>query len=436
MIKCITDNKPLPRYTSFPVYTDWNGAPSASDWVNQLNYSLKKDCFIEIYIHIPFCEKLCLYCACNRIITKNHEIELEYINAILKEWDTRYSSLYKPILKHLHLGGGTPTFLSPENLDYLLTEIKQRIKIAEEYEGSIEVDPRVTTIEHIKIFKKHKIDKVSLGVQSFNDDVQKAIGRIQSFELVKNLVTSLRNFKIKSINFDLIHGLPLQTKQTIKRTIEKAVSLKPDTIAFYQYAKVPWKSKAQLSLNKYKTPNVDDTKKLFAIGSKLLVNEQYMPLGFDHFVKKSDALYIAKEKGRLKRSFMGFSEVKTRVLVGLGVSAISYSGGGFIQNKKKYNEYMFLLKNCSFDIENGHVLNKLDKISEKIIQNLMCYGLAKIDKLIISLPKNISVEMIDKLIELKNEKYIEFYQGSIIINSKGKEYIRNICNILDYNSYK
>jgi oxygen-independent coproporphyrinogen-3 oxidase len=426
-------NANVPRYTSFPSYPHWSGAPTSGAWYEQLKLSLDQKQNCEIYIHIPFCESLCRYCACNRVITKNHSIEREYVEAMMREWDLYRIQNFNSIITGIHLGGGTPTFLSPQNLDNLISYIKNGVKVSDHFRGSIELDPRVSTLEHLDVLKKHNFSKVSLGVQDFDEGVQTAINRIQSYELVESLIKKLRNKNIKSINFDLIYGLPLQSPFSIQKTMSKVCELAPDTIAFYSYARVPWKLKSQNLLEKYSIPEGLEKKELFDKGRSKLVQKGYQELGFDHFTKPSDPLFKAKFNNRLKRNFMGYTLSDANVLIGLGSSAISSSGYGFIQNKKDPKAYIKDLNKGKHAFENGHCQSILDQKISGVIQEIMCGGKSNILPSISSMSKPVAKRVIYKLDELVLDGLIDIHEGILTVKERGLPFIRNICQAFDYN---
>jgi oxygen-independent coproporphyrinogen III oxidase len=252
---------PVPRYTSYPTVPFWNNSIEVADWksmVTKQTAIANNTDGISLYIHLPFCEMLCTYCGCNKKITTNHSVEEEYMQAIIREW-ALYRELMdeKPLIRELHLGGGTPTFFSPENLTYLLGEILKEAIIHPQHEFSFEGHPNNTTREHLQALYNIGFRRVSYGVQDHNARVQRVINRIQPFENVKRAVENAREIGYTSINFDLIYGLPLQTKESIIETIRQSISLQPDRIAFYSYAHVPWTSKAQRLFDENDLPDAN-----------------------------------------------------------------------------------------------------------------------------------------------------------------------------------
>ena len=303
-------NIPAPRYTSYPTVPYWQPEPPAQTaWIKTVQKAFTENNEISLYIHLPYCENLCTYCGCNKRITKNHAVELPYIDTVLAEWKMYLNILKhfsvkmylnilpeKPVIREIHLGGGTPTFFSPENLHYLLSNILNDAKIAEEYAFSFEAHPASTTYEHLKTLADLGFKRISIGVQDFDQEILKIINRHQSYEQVKAAVDMSRELGYESINFDLIFGLPLQTPQNIIDNFEKLKVLKPDRIAFYSYAHVPWVKPSQRAYSEKDLPLGADKRKLYELGRELLEKMGYHEIGMDHFALENDELYIAFKK--------------------------------------------------------------------------------------------------------------------------------------------
>jgi len=431
MIAKPLEKKRLPRYTSFPAVPHWTKRPTNEEWFEQLSLGLKENNKANIYIHIPFCKSICYYCACNKTIIEDHSVEIEYIESIISEW-SHYAKHFNPIITNIHLGGGTPTFLSPQSLDYLLSSLKKIMNISNDFFGSIEIDPRTTTLDHLEIVKKHGFNRISMGIQDFSPKVQKAINRIQSFELIENLTEKLRDLCFESINFDLIYGLPFQTQESIIETFSKVITLSPDSISFFSYAHVPWMHKTQNVLNKYILPTGNYKNALFNVGKQLLQENGYHQLAFDHFSKKTDSLFRCKEKKQLRRNFMGFTSSEADVILGLGSSSISQSGHGFIQNERNYQKYMLEIKNNGRAVIGGHTQSLLDITTNKVIQSLMCYQQSFIGELIMVMDKKLAMKTMLNLNLLIDEKMVTLKDNILRITEKGFPYIRRICNAFDY----
>jgi len=424
-----------PRYTSYPTVPYWDGNTfSLEKWKTSLVRSFKESNAkegVSLYIHLPFCESLCTFCGCNKRITKQHSVELPYMNAVLKEWGL-YLELFdeKPLIKELHLGGGTPTFFSPENLKYLISEILDSSELALNYEFSFEGHPNNTTREHLQALYDVGFRRVSYGVQDYNETVQRAIHRIQPFDNVKNATEMARDIGYTSVGHDIIFGLPFQTLEHVKETILKTKSLFPDRLAFYSYAHVPWiKGNGQRGFQDTDLPSAPLKRAQYEMGKQLLAEVGYEEIGMDHFALKTDTLYQSMESGNLHRNFMGYTASKTQAMIGLGVSSISDSWYGFAQNVKDIKSYYELLRANTIPVYRGHILNDEDLVVRQHILNLMCRFKTtwhKDELYFDGLP--------DALIQLKEmeiDGLIEISRNSISIKEKGKPFVRNVCMAFD-----
>ncbi len=424
-----------PRYTSYPTVPYWNNDTfSLKMWKASLIQSFQESNDAEgvsLYIHLPFCESLCTFCGCNKRITKRHEVESPYITAVLKEWDLYCNLLEtKPNIKELHLGGGTPTFFTPQNLERLIKGIVRKATLAENHEFSFEGHPNNTTREHLQTLFDLGFKRVSLGVQDYNETVQKAIHRIQPFENVKRVTETARAIGYTSISHDIIFGLPFQTEAHVQETITKTKLLKPDRIAFYSYAHVPWiKGNGQRGYKDSDLPTPESKRNQYELGKKMLFEADYVEIGMDHFALQTDALYQATTNKTLHRNFMGYSASKTQVMIGLGVSSISDSWYGFAQNVKGLEEYYHLVEEDIIPVYRGHILNEEDLVIRKHILNLMCQLETSW-----STTENYFSELPDTLIKLKEmeqDALVEIFSNKIIITEKGKPFVRNICMAFD-----
>ena len=357
-------NIPGPRYTSYPTVPFWDESNfTTQNWENSVIKSFNESNDSEgvsIYIHLPFCEALCTFCACHKRITKQHSVETPYLETVLKEWDLylkmfgsgemeagssssqtlKPSNSNKPKLKELHLGGGTPTFFSPENLKILLEKIFETVEIADNPEFSFEGHPNNTTKEHLQTLYDLGFRRCSFGVQDYDPKVQKAINRIQPFENVERVTNWAKEIGYKGISHDLVFGLPHQTWEKMEETIHKTLALKPDRLAFYSYAHVPWiKGVGQRGFDENDLPSGEEKRKLYENGKKLLEDLGYREIGMDHFALEHDDLYQSMISGNIHRNFMGYSSSKTQLMIGLGMSAISDSWYAFAQNEKTVEDY-------------------------------------------------------------------------------------------------
>ncbi|WP_103069412.1 oxygen-independent coproporphyrinogen III oxidase [Aquimarina sediminis] len=428
-------NIPGPRYTSYPTVPYWDiDTFSLKKWTASIQRSFtesNKEEGISLYIHLPFCESMCTFCGCNKRITRRHEVETPYINTILKEWQL-YLNLFdsKPRIKELHLGGGTPTFFSPENLNYLINGIFSGVEKAEDCEFSFEGHPNNTTREHLQTLYDVGFRRVSFGVQDYDKTVQKAIHRVQPFEKVKYVTETAREIGYTSVGHDIIFGLPFQTEEAVVDTILKTKELLPDRLAFYSYAHVPWqKGNGQRGFKDSDLPAGEQKRKQYEIGKKLLSEVGYVEIGMDHFALKHDSLHRSMENVTLHRNFMGYTASKTHAMIGLGVSSISDSWYGFAQNAKNIEEYQHLVGEGIIPVYRGHMLNKEDEIIRKHILNLMCHFETKWgdDELYFKeLP-----EVLQNLTELEADGLLEIDDYHIQVTEKGRPFVRNICMAFD-----
>jgi oxygen-independent coproporphyrinogen-3 oxidase len=426
-------NLPLPRYTSYPTVPFWNEQLDLLDWPARFKTKFEEENHkegISIYIHLPFCESLCTYCGCNKKITTNHGVEDEYILAIEKEWDL-YRKLMNqtPVIREIHLGGGTPTFFSPRNLERLLNIILKRSIIHPQREFSIEAHPNNTTLTHLKVLHGLGFRRISFGVQDNDPKVQQIINRIQPFENVEAAITNARAVGFTSVNFDLIYGLPLQTEESIERTIKEVIGLKPDRIAFYSYAHVPWTSKAQRLFDESHLPSAEEKLKLYIKGKELFLDAGYADIGMDHFALPTDDLYKAWRDGQLHRSFMGYTTQRSGLLLGLGVSSISDIGGAFAQNAKTLHDYYEMINKGKLAIKKGYVLSESDLACRKYILDVACRGETsfRVEDL-----EDLEHYSFPKLRELEKDGLVSWSKTGMNITDQGHYFIRNICSAFDH----
>ena len=445
-------NIPGPRYTSYPTVPYWENENFTSEkWQNTVIRAFNEsnaDEGISIYIHLPFCENLCTFCACHKRITKQHSVETPYLESVLKEWNL-YLDLFsqsaisnqqsaeqkaecgkqKAKLKELHLGGGTPTFFSPENLKILLEGIFSTVEIAENPEFSFEGHPNNTTKEHLQTLYDLGFRRCSFGVQDYDLKVQKAINRIQPFENVKNVTEWAREIGYKSVSHDLVFGLPHQSWEAMELTIRKTLELKPDRLAFYSYAHVPWiKGVGQRGFDENDLPSGEEKRKLYENGKKLLQDLGYIEVGMDHFSLESDDLYQSLIQKKLHRNFMGYTSSNTQLMVGLGMSAISDSWYGFAQNEKTVEDYQKRVEEGKIPVFRGHILNDEDLIIRRHILNLMCQLETTFTD------KNTFAELpeaLEKLKEMQEDGLVELGDNFVKITEKGRVFTRNVAMAFD-----
>ncbi len=427
-------NVPGPRYTSYPTVPFWNESGfTANEWITQLSKNFKLSNSTEgisIYIHLPYCESLCTFCGCHKYITKRHEVEEPYIDAVLKEWQL-YLNIFseKPIIKELHLGGGTPTFFSCNELKRLIKGIFNDAEKHENIELSFEGHPNNTTREHLQTLYNLGFTRVSFGVQDYDENVQKAIHRIQSFDQVAYVTETAREIGYKSVSHDIIYGLPFQNTETIINTVNKTAELMPDRISFYSYAHVPWiKGNGQRGFNEEDLPKSEEKRKLYELGRNLLQEKGYHEIGMDHFAKESDDLYKSFKNKKLHRNFMGYTAFKTTVLIGLGASSISDCETAFAQNEKNIKKYVTQLQNNELTVVKGHILSNNDLILRNAILDIICKFKVDLALVYTMIPKDL---LLNRLSQFLKDNLLFIENDTLIVTDLGKAFVRNICMAFD-----
>lgn len=423
---------PIPRYTSYPTVPYWEPETiNPEKWMKSVaDIFINENGAISIYIHLPFCENLCTFCACNKRITKNHKVEDRYIAAVLKEWSVyREHMPYQPVIKEIHLGGGTPTFFSPENLTKLIAGITHDSHVPDDHEFSVEVHPNYTTEQHLIALSKVGFNRISLGVQDFDPEVQYIINRVQSFERTKEVVDWARSHGFNSVNIDLVYGLPKQTVSSVELTVSYIQQLKPERIAFYSYAHVPWKSKGQRRYTEADLPGASDKWAMYHTGRALLIEQGFVSIGMDHFALPGDKLCLATAEGKMHRNFMGYTTTNNKLIIGLGASSISDSWNAFVQNEKTVEDYQDKIENEEWPYITGHYLNEEDLIIRRHILDLMCTNRTILNAG--NLDKEFLSSALEKLKQLEGDNLLEVHDQAIVVTEKGHMFIRNICAALD-----
>jgi oxygen-independent coproporphyrinogen-3 oxidase len=426
-------NVPAPRYTSYPTVPFWDRSGiTREDWkesVLKIFRETNSSKGISLYIHLPFCESLCTYCACNTRITRNHSVEGPYLEALKNEWNYYLSFLpQKPVIRELHLGGGTPTFFSPEHLKKLIRDLLDTVDLHPDHDFGFEGHPNNTTREHLQALFDVGFRRVSFGVQDLDDKVMKTINRVQPFENVREATCLAREIGYDSVNFDLIYGLPYQTIATIEHTFHRVLDLKPQRIAFYSYAHVPWIKPGQRSYTEADLPDNDYKRALYETGCRILRENGYRDLGMDHFALPEDELFQAYYRGEMHRNFMGYTTSHSDLLLGLGASSISDAGYAYAQNAKSVEEYTDAIIAGTLPLIKGHKMSDRDRMIKSCILDLTCRGnLSSIQLENFELSRS----QWDELDEMKGEGLIHFNDQGLIITQKGKPFLRNICMVFD-----
>ncbi|WP_435353629.1 oxygen-independent coproporphyrinogen III oxidase [Emticicia sp. SJ17W-69] len=426
---------PGPRYTSYPTVPHWkNETFSTEKWTKSLIHTFVETNHtsgISLYIHLPYCESLCTFCACHKRITKNHTVELPYIQAVLKEWSL-YLALFpeKPLISEIHLGGGTPSFFAPEMLQLLIAGILENVEVTAKHEFSFEGHPNNTTAEHLQTLYDLGFRRVSFGVQDYDPQVQKAIHRIQPFENVKKVTELARTIGYTSVSHDLVFGLPFQKISSVENTIQKTLELKPDRIAFYSYAHVPWiKGNGQRGFEDENLPSGEEKRLLYERGRAMFEQNNYAEIGMDHFALPEDNLYKAQENGSLHRNFMGYTTTQSKVLLGLGASSISDCWTAFAQNIKEIDTYIETVNAGELPVFKGHILSNEDIFIRQQILNIICQ--LETSWQIFDWSGQEKEILFEKLEDFEEDGLITFNEFGLKVLPKGKAFIRNICMAFD-----
>ncbi|MBN1398321.1 MAG: oxygen-independent coproporphyrinogen III oxidase [Bacteroidetes bacterium] len=429
-------DRPGPRYTSYPT------APifSSNYTVEQFEDDIKANNFdnknpISLYLHIPFCDTLCYFCACNSIITNNRKKISEYLDYLKKEIDHVSSFISKGRkVVQLAWGGGTPSYLKPEEIADLSDLIKKKFAFGPDAEISVEIDPRGLSIDHLKAFIDGGANRFSIGVQDFDNNVQAAVNRVQPELLTRRVVKQLRELGIKSINIDLIYGLPLQTIESFKATLEKVIELSPERIAVFNFAYVPWIKAHQKILHQDQLPAADDKLRLLQLAVNSLTNAGYVYIGMDHFAKPNDELALEQKNKRLQRNFQGYSIKAGTDLYGFGVSAISHFGRVYAQNAKDLSEYCDKISKGGFSTILGYKMSRDDEIRKYVIMRLMCdleLDKREVEKKFGIVFDEYFLDSLEKLKEFLQLNLITFDNGRILITQAGRFVLRNIAMCFD-----
>ena len=430
---------PGPRYTSYPTADRFVEAFSQADLHQALDLRNQglgpQNRPLSIYVHIPFCESLCYYCACNKIITKHHEKAEPYLRYLAKEVELYTSSIgMGQSVSQLHLGGGTPTFLSNDELREWMSVLKRSFNFVAGGEYSVEVDPRTVNEERLALLFELGFNRLSFGVQDFDPEVQKAVHRIQPAAQVFDLMAAARKMGFESVNVDLIYGLPKQTPESFDRTLKQVNDLRPDRIALYAYAHLPERFKPQRRILAAELPVASSKIAMLSRSMDALMNAGYVYVGMDHFALPDDALAVAKRQGRLHRNFQGYSTQPDCDLIGLGVSAIGRMGGTYSQNAKTMEEYVDMLDNGQLPIVKGLALSRDDLIRRAWIMAIMCQGHVQYDAFneawLIDAKKYFASE-ISQLESLQTQGLVELSDGGLQVTPMGWFFVRGVAMVFD-----
>ncbi len=422
-------DQPVPRYTSYPTVPFWNDSPTEAEWLQALREGIAPaEATWSLYLHIPFCETLCTFCGCNTTITRDHAKGLPYVESAQREWALyreRVPELGRRPLRQLHLGGGTPTFLAASELERLLTPMLESLHWdAAISEGSIEVDPRRTNREQLAALKKLGFGRVSLGVQDFDPEVQRLVNRLQPEEETRAVTETARELGYHSVNFDLIYGLPKQTAQSFERSVAQTMKLRPDRIALYSFALVPWIKPAQRLFKDEDLPAAAEKRALYELARAQLLDAGYVEIGMDHFALPTDGLAKAQKNGTLHRNFMGYADLRTDVLLGLGVSSISEAPACFHQNEKVLPLWERKINEGHIPGLRGHKLTAADRRQRERILRFMTRGHVELDAQEESEAQAFLAPMLD-------DGLVEIAGHELKLTERGRPFLRNACVFFD-----
>lgn len=427
-------NRPGPRYTSYPTAPVWTDAYGPADFEEAMRNAEGKRSPVSLYMHLPFCESLCLFCACNVIIRKDKSVTPPYLNVLKKEIDHIASRVSRERqVTQFHWGGGTPTYLSPEQIGDLFEYTRERFNFAPDAEIGIEVDPRVTSSEHMEVVRKMGFNRLSMGIQDFKEDVQKAIHRIQPFEGTRDLIANARQLGFDSINVDLIYGLPYQTGESFAHTVEQIVSLSPDRIAMFSYAHVPWLKKQQGSFVAH-LPEGMKKFDIFRSGLLKFLEAGYLYIGMDHFAKENDELAVSQRNRTLHRNFQGYTTKAGADLYGMGITAISGIQNTYAQNHRDIPSWEKSVQAHGVATMRGYRLSQDDVIRREVISRLLCHTVIVKDEISKKFGIHFDEYFAPELQHLKMPQE----DGLVVINDKeiraawlGRIFIRNLAMVFD-----
>ena len=428
-----------PRYTSYPTAPHFGDEFTADEYQKHALRSneVLKPPPLSVYVHIPFCQSLCYYCACNKVVTRNTNRVNVYLDSLYEEIDMQAALFDNDrVVEQIHFGGGTPTYLNDNQLHYLLAHLRNsfNLQTSSEREFAIEVDPRSVTTQSIDVLAEIGFNRLSLGVQDFDPQVQQAVNRIQSAEDIIALVERARTAKFKSISFDLIYGLPHQTEESFSRTLDKVIAIQPDRLAVYNYAHLPKRFKGQRMIKDRDLPSPDVKLKILNCTIAKLSKASYIYIGMDHFALPDDELVKAQQNGTLHRNFQGYSTHRNCDLIGLGVSAIGHIDYTFSQNAITTAEYQMALKLGKLPIRRGIAVDSDDRIRADVIQQLMCYGRVDYSYFQQHLDTDFASYFnseLTRLAPLQRDGLVELYPNRIQITATGRMLLRTVAMVFD-----
>ena len=424
-----------PRYTSYPTALEFDETFKAKEFLQHAELSNQRGGPLSLYFHLPFCDTVCFYCACNKIITKNRDHAAPYLENISKELALKAELIdsNRPVTQ-LHWGGGTPTFISEQQMQELMDETRRHFHIADDADISIEIDPREANGQTIALLKKLGFNRISLGVQDFDPAVQKAVNRIQSEAETLAVIDAARQHQFRSISIDLIYGLPLQTLSGFNTTLDKIIAADPDRISLFNYAHMPKLFKTQRQIKSEDLPTAEQKLSILQLSIEKLTHAGYQYIGMDHFAKPDDELSLAQQQNRLHRNFQGYATHAECDLIGFGITSIGNIGDAYAQNVKTLLEYDTLLKQNQLPLMRGISLSEDDKLRRNIITRLIC----DFELNIVELEQEYDIQFKDyfadaylQLEQFAEDGLLQYNWKSIVVLPAGRLLIRNICMAFD-----
>ncbi|MBM3115612.1 oxygen-independent coproporphyrinogen III oxidase [Jeongeupia naejangsanensis] len=425
-----------PRYTSYPT-ADRFGAMAPEDYLGRLSQrQVGAVCQpLSLYFHIPFCDTICYYCACNKVITKDRSRAERYLDYLEREMDLQCEALEgKAVVKQLHFGGGTPTFLSDAQFERLMAAIRQRFELAPDGEFSIEIDPRKVSVATVELLARLGLNRMSVGVQDFDPDVQRAVNRVQSEAETRAVIDAARAAGFRSINLDLIYGLPLQTPERVRDTLARVIDIRPERVALYNYAHLPERFPPQRRIDEQALPSPEAKLDILQASIDQLLAAGYVYIGMDHFALPTDELAIAQRHGRLHRNFQGYSTHADCDLMAFGASAIGKVGAAYVQNHRTVDEYYATLDAGTLPVTRGIVLKPDDLMRRAVIQSLMCQFELVFQPFEIAYLVDFSsyfAEELRRLRELEADGLVEVDDDRITVTAKGRLLVRSVAMVFD-----
>lgn len=430
-------DRPGPRYTSYPTAVEFHAGVDADVYAAKL---AEADAHagepLSMYVHLPFCEERCTYCGCNVVITKHRDVAAQYLEYLEREIDLLAARLpHRRAVSQLHWGGGTPTYFTADQLERLVGRITAHFSFTPDAEIGVEVDPRVTSEAQLAALRQRGFNRLSMGVQDFAPEVQQAVNRIQSYELTRDLLEAARTLGYRSINVDLIYGLPYQTPPAFARTLDQVLTLAPDRVAVYSFAFVPWMKAHMTHIPESALPMADEKLTLLGLARAAFDGAGYVTIGIDHFARPDDELAKAVSAGTLGRNFMGYTVQSARDMVGLGVSAIGDLQDAFVQHTKKLPEYYRAIDAGRFPVERGYLLDADDRIRRHVITELMCNGRVEAGdverRFGIRFADYFAAELDELAGAIAADGIAEVGAHGVRVTPLGRSFVRNVCMVFD-----